>query len=138
MASSGRAATLPVFIRKETSQKRDSFDSFSDMSASFGALDYVDKEKPNGAESFGALSLGDVGGLLPDYKESDYSDPSSGSSSASSAGSPTRTHTPAPPAADDEIEISSLHRTSVYITPPEPAHVHDVPPPLPVDAADMV
>ncbi|KAJ7742949.1 pheromone B alpha 1 receptor [Mycena maculata] len=136
MSSSGRG-TLPVFIRKETAQKRDSFDSFSDMSASFGALDYVDKEKTlSGAASFGALSLGDVGGVLADYKESDPSEPSSGSSSASSAGSPTRTHTPSPDA--DEIEISSLHRTSVFISPPEPAHIPDVPIPAHGDAADIV
>ncbi|KAJ6600325.1 pheromone B alpha 1 receptor [Mycena vulgaris] len=142
MSSSGRG-TLPVFIRKETAQKRDSFDSFSDtdMSASFGALSYVDKEKSlNGAASFGALSLGDVGGLLPDYKEEDYSSPSS--SSGSSAGSPTRPTTPVAPAADDDIEVSSLHRASVYLSPPEPAHhaprhVPDVPM-VPVDAADIV
>ncbi|KAJ7477959.1 pheromone B alpha 1 receptor, partial [Mycena galericulata] len=97
LSSSGQSRTVPVFIRKETSQKRDSFDSFSDMSASynvsasFGALDYADKEK-----SLGALSLGDVGGLLPDYKESDYSsDSAAPSSGSSSAGSPTRPHTPA-------------------------------------------
>ncbi|KAJ7636804.1 pheromone B alpha 1 receptor, partial [Roridomyces roridus] len=76
MSSGG--ATLPVFIRKETAQKRDSFDSFSDMSASYGALDYdrtVDKEK-----SLGALSLGDMAGILPDYKDSDFSCPESPSS----------------------------------------------------------
>ncbi|KAJ7691152.1 pheromone A receptor-domain-containing protein [Mycena rosella] len=139
--TSSAPGALPVFIRKETSQKRDSFDSFSDMSASFGALDYVDKEKSlHGAASFGALSLGDVSGMLPDYKEEDYSDPSSGSSSASSAGTPSRTHTPTPPAAEDEIEISSLHRSSVYIAPPAPAHIASSPAePLPIhDAADIV
>ncbi|KAJ7628273.1 pheromone B alpha 1 receptor, partial [Mycena polygramma] len=82
MASSrhGASATLPVFIRKETAQKRDSFDSFSDLdssvSQSYGTLDYADADRekgPVGGASFGQLSLGDVGGLLPDYKESGYS-----------------------------------------------------------------
>ncbi|KAJ7622027.1 pheromone B alpha 1 receptor [Roridomyces roridus] len=91
MSSTGRSATLPVFIRKETSQKRDSLDSVSDLSASYGALDY------NTDKSVGALSLGDIEGVVPDYKESDYSSPeSSSSSSGSSAGSPTRIHTPEP------------------------------------------
>ncbi|KAJ7643171.1 pheromone B alpha 1 receptor [Mycena polygramma] len=159
MSSSGRgASTLPVFIRKETAQKRDSFDSFSDtdMSASYGALDY-DKEK-----SFGALSLtmGDVGGMLPDYKESDYST-SSPTDSASSTGSPISSDaassrpaspSPAPSHAHDEdadIEVSSLHRASVYdstLAPPEAARTHtrrvaDVPMPAldtGRDVADIV
>ncbi|KAJ7749701.1 pheromone B alpha 1 receptor, partial [Mycena metata] len=95
MNSQGRSATLPVFIRKDTTQKRDSFDSVSDMSASYGALDYVDKEKSlsGGNDSFGAISLGDVGGMLPDYKKSDYSSAPTSGSSSSSGGS--RPHTPA-------------------------------------------
>ncbi|KAJ6617170.1 pheromone A receptor-domain-containing protein [Mycena sp. CBHHK59/15] len=145
MSSSGRGATLPVFIKKETAQKRDSFDSFSDMSTSFGALDYVDKEKTlNNSASFGALSIGDVSGMLPDYKESDYSDPpTSGSSSSSSVGSRSRAHTPTPPTPtthdDSDIEVSSLHRASVYVvSPPEPAHIGDAPR-HPIDASsDMV
>ncbi|KAJ6501198.1 pheromone B alpha 1 receptor, partial [Mycena vitilis] len=69
MASSrhGASATLPVFIRKETAQKRDSFDSFSDLDSSvsqlYGALDYGDADKEKGlacGASFGQLSVGDV------------------------------------------------------------------------------
>ncbi|KAJ6589756.1 pheromone A receptor-domain-containing protein [Mycena capillaripes] len=112
MASSGRNATLPVFIRKDTTQKRDSFDSFASPSASFGALDYVDKERSlSGATSFGEL---------PDFKEHEFSDPEAASSSgASSAGD----------GEDNEIEISSLHRASVHgaLAPPAPAHTPDVP-----------
>ncbi|KAJ7020815.1 pheromone A receptor-domain-containing protein [Mycena alexandri] len=133
MNSHGRTATLPVFIRKETAQKRDSFDSFSDMSASFGALDYVDKEKSltgtGPTASFGAISLGDVGGMLPTTRRA--------------------TIPPTPPPDHrrrDEIEISSLHRSSAYIVPPEPAHTRtgaapDVPLPIhphATDAADIV
>ncbi|KAF8145345.1 pheromone B alpha 1 receptor [Mycena galopus ATCC 62051] len=135
--SAGRGGTIPVFIRKNTTQKRDSFDSFS--SASVRNLTYQDKEKSlAGAASFGALSFGDVPGVLPDYKESDLSDPSSGSSSASSAGGPTRAHTPVPPSGDDAIEISSLHRASVYtISTPQLTHTRptpDVPLPAHTDA----
>ncbi|KAJ7278844.1 pheromone B alpha 1 receptor [Mycena rebaudengoi] len=132
---SSRPGAMPVFIRKETARKHDSFDSFSDMSASFGALDYVDKEKTlNTTGSFGTLSLNDVGGLLPDYKETSLSEPepSSSSSSGSSTGPPSRSSTPVPPQHDD-IEISSLHRSSVYVSPPEPAHTTS-----PRNPADMV
>ncbi|KAF7344883.1 Pheromone B alpha 1 receptor [Mycena venus] len=128
MSSTGRGgATLPVFIRKDTTQKRDSFDSFSDMTASFAGLDY---DASKGDKSFGQLSLGDGDGVLPDYKESDYSDPEkTDSSSASSVGG-----------GEDDIEISSLHRASVHTTlapvvaVPEPAHTRSTPD-VPVPAA---
>jgi hypothetical protein len=112
------------------------------MSASYGGispLEYdADKARVLGEgeydpEKAGSLTLGDVSGMLPDYKESDYSSsaPSSDTESVHSAG--------------EEIEVSSLHRASVHITlsPPEPAHVRrasasaDVPMPV-VDAADIV
>ncbi|KAJ7930464.1 hypothetical protein B0H13DRAFT_2309424 [Mycena leptocephala] len=135
--SLSRGATLPVFIRKDTTQKRDSFDSFSDMSASYGGispLEYEDKEKALtlGDGDARVLSLGDVSDMLPDCNESDYSSsaPSSDTESVHSA--------------REEIEVSSLHRASVHITlsPPEPAHVRrssvpDGPMPV-VDAADIV
>ncbi|KAJ6457135.1 pheromone B alpha 1 receptor, partial [Mycena vitilis] len=106
MASSrhGASATLPVFIRKETTQKRDSFDSFSDLdssvSRSYGALDYVDadadcdKEKGLvGGASFGQLSVGDVSSR------------------------------PATPAHDEEIGVRSLHRAG-SLASPEAARTH--------------
>ncbi|KAJ7436617.1 pheromone A receptor-domain-containing protein [Mycena latifolia] len=163
--AAGLASTLPVFIRKETSQKRDarsraSFDSdtsFSDVSASFAGLSYVDGEKSFGGDSafdkdksFGALTLNDVGGLLPTLPmhavhavPPEYSSPTSlsppssfpssdasSSSSSSDAGSPSRPQTPVEADADaEEIEVSSLHRASVYHAPippaPAPAHVRD-------------
>jgi hypothetical protein len=55
--SSSRGATLPVFIRKDTTQKRDSFDSFSDMSASYGGISPLEYD---GGEKAGTLTLGDV------------------------------------------------------------------------------
>ncbi|KAJ7883809.1 pheromone A receptor-domain-containing protein [Mycena leptocephala] len=143
--SCGASATLPVFIRKDTTQKRDSFDSFSDMSASYGGispLEYdAEKTRMLGAgEHDGGekLTLGDVSGMLPDYKVSDYS--SSASSLVSSA---SDTESVGGEQGEAEIEVSSLHRASVHIpTPPEPAHARrssgpDVPMPV-VDAADIV
>ncbi|KAF7358525.1 hypothetical protein MVEN_00903400 [Mycena venus] len=96
MSSTGRGdATLPIFIRKDTAQKRDSFDSFSDMTASFVGLDY---NAPKADKSFGTLSL-------PNYREGDkdYSDLEKTESS------------------DDEIEVPSLHRASVHMPVPTPA-----------------
>ncbi|KAJ6498392.1 pheromone A receptor-domain-containing protein [Mycena vitilis] len=170
-SSAGRNPTLPVFIRKETAQKRDrdSFDSFSDLSATdvsrsygVGVLDYADAEKgveyadaEKGGEYADAekgltLSLGDVGGMVPDYKEGDYSASSDGSSPISSPTSPTSTDSPtdspstttdsdsdssrpatpahaheaedahAHEAEEDDIEVSSL-RASVYLAPPPPS-----------------
>ncbi|KAJ6458070.1 putative pheromone receptor [Mycena vitilis] len=112
MASSrhGASATLPVFIRKETAQKRDSFDSFSDLdssvSKSYGALDYVDADKEKGlvrGASFGQLSVGDVD-----------SRPATPSHAAHEA-------------RQEEIEVSSLHHASVCggsLASPEAARTH--------------
>ncbi|KAJ7853001.1 hypothetical protein B0H13DRAFT_2359232 [Mycena leptocephala] len=135
-SSSSQGTTLPVFIRKDTTQKRYLFDSFSDMSASYGGISPLEYD----AEK--AQTLGDVSGMSPDYKESGYS---SFPSSASSAPSDTESiHS-----AGEEIEVSPLRCASVHIpptttlTPPEPAHTHvrrasaDVPMPD-MDAADIV
>ncbi|KAF8875929.1 hypothetical protein BD779DRAFT_1562143 [Infundibulicybe gibba] len=49
MKSTGRGATLPVFIQHETVCKHNSLDSLSDMMASFadvGGAIGVQKEKP--------------------------------------------------------------------------------------------
>ncbi|KAJ7643158.1 hypothetical protein DFH06DRAFT_1477337 [Mycena polygramma] len=128
----GRNATLPAFIRKETAQKRDSFDSFSDLSASYGALDYADGDKEKEKEKGGSsLTMGDVGGMLPDYKESDYSTSPTSTDSTPSTGSPissdaapSRPVSPSSPSPSpspshaqedtEDIEVSSLHRASVY------------------------
>ncbi|KAJ7931933.1 hypothetical protein B0H13DRAFT_2651123 [Mycena leptocephala] len=117
--SQGASATLPVFIRKDTIQKRDSFDSFSDMPAlyrSISPLEYEDKEKvlTLGEGDAHALSLADVGGMLPDYNDYSSSAPSSSSDMDSVGGE----------GEEADIEVSSLHRTSVHIPSLlEPAHV---------------
>jgi hypothetical protein len=110
------------------------------MSASYGGISRLEYD----VEKVGTLTLGDVSGMLPDYRGSDCcsSAPSSVSSSdtESVGGEEER-----------EIEVSSLHRVSVHIpipttlAPPEPAHTHirrasaDVPMPVSVvDAADII
>jgi hypothetical protein len=112
------------------------------MSALYGSispLEYEDKEKvlTLGKGDAHALSLVDVGGMLPDYEVSDYSSSPSSSSASSSPSSDTES------VGGEEIEVSTLHRASVHIsTAPESAHVRrssvpDVPMPV-VDAADIV
>ncbi|KAJ7819152.1 pheromone A receptor-domain-containing protein [Mycena leptocephala] len=127
----------PVFIRKETTQKRESFDS------SYGGISPLECEDKENALTLGdgdarALTLGDVSGMLPDDKESDYSSPPSSASSASS-------DTESMGGEEAEIEVSSLHCLSVHIPTtlslPDLAPVRrasaDVPMPV-VDAADIV
>jgi hypothetical protein len=85
--------------------------------------------------------LGDVSGILLDYKVSDY--PSSLSSSSSASSSALSDTESVGEEEEGEIEVSSLHRASVHIPiPPEPAHMRrssalDGPMPV-VDAADIV
>ncbi|KAJ7840631.1 pheromone A receptor-domain-containing protein [Mycena leptocephala] len=127
--SSSRGATLPVFIRKDTPRKRDSFDS-SNMSASYGGVSPL--------EDTHALTLGDMSGMTTNYKESDYS------SSAPSEGSDSDSESSVHGGDVEEIEVSSLHRASVHIpttlSVSEPAHTRSSVPdcPMPVDAADIV
>ncbi|KAJ7823915.1 hypothetical protein B0H13DRAFT_2375795 [Mycena leptocephala] len=78
--SSSRGATIPVFIRKDTTPKRESFDSFSDMSASYGGVSLLEydakKARALAAGEYDGgeeLMLGDVSAMLLDYEESDYS-----------------------------------------------------------------
>ncbi|KAJ7861348.1 pheromone A receptor-domain-containing protein [Mycena leptocephala] len=153
-SSRGASATLPVFIRKDTTQKRDSFDSFcdTDLSASYGGispLDYdVEKALAFGEDGAGrekgTLMLGDVSGMLPEYKVGDYS-----SSPTSSSASSDTESVGGKGEEEAEIEVLYLHRASVHIpipttlAPAEPAHMHiqrasaDVPV-LVVDTADIV
>ncbi|KAJ7869827.1 pheromone A receptor-domain-containing protein [Mycena leptocephala] len=109
---SSHGATLPIFVLKDTTQKRDLFDSFSNMSASYRGISPLenDAEKVLAFGEDGAgrekgtltLTLSDVSGMLPDYKASDYSS----SPTSSSVLSDTETvHS-----AGEEIEVSFLHR----------------------------
>lgn len=139
---SSTGAGPAVFVDRHTLRKRDSLDSFSDMSASFADVGGVLDEKTEKPEtpipriSYEGLALADVAGTLADYKESPYSPtPSSGSSSASSISDLTK-----PEAAvtrpDSCIEISSVRHVSVVecpdaLTIPEPTaprHLSDASP----------
>ncbi|KAJ7189820.1 putative pheromone receptor [Mycena pura] len=133
-SATSKANTLPVFIRKETARKRDSIGSFS--SDGLDSLSYIEKEKSFAGTdsyigtkaSFGALSLSDVGGLLPEYK-STLSSPVESESESSGASS----------VGEDDIEVSSLHRAS--IVPPPAAHTrapHASHPDIPVPPNDIV
>ncbi|TFK32933.1 pheromone A receptor-domain-containing protein [Crucibulum laeve] len=132
---------LPINVHREFLQKRDSLDSFTDVSVSFADVgnSLNEKEKPFSPDaSFGALTLTDVGGTLADYDSSPYSPaPSSGSSSASSISYPEPAVTRPDSVAD--IEISSVRHASVSLAPatiisaaqraldaPVPRHSHDI------------
>jgi hypothetical protein len=124
LSSWGASTTLSVLIRKDTTQKRDSFDCFSDMSALYGSispLEYEDKEKvlTLGHGDAHALTLDDVSGMLPDYKESDHS---SFSLSSASSASDTESVGGEEEVGEEEgeIEVSSLHRASVGVQIPIP------------------
>ncbi|KAJ7842308.1 pheromone A receptor-domain-containing protein [Mycena leptocephala] len=118
LSSSGRA-TLPVLIRKDTTQKRDSFDSFSDMVVS--PLEYDTDE-------VGTLTLGDVSGMLPDYEESNCSS-SPSSASSDSASLVSSIHGEKEEGKEEaEIAVSSLHCASPACTRPVSVQ----------DAADIV
>ncbi|KAJ2926475.1 hypothetical protein H1R20_g10616, partial [Candolleomyces eurysporus] len=86
----------PVFVHSEMLSRHRSIDSFTNVSVSFqdagGLLD--EKEKGFSPDaSFGALSMSDISGTLPDYSSDKVSaPPSSGSSSGSS--SPTLSRQP--------------------------------------------
>ncbi|GLB44322.1 putative pheromone receptor [Lyophyllum shimeji] len=131
MTSTGRGATLPVFVERHTVRKHDELDSISDMSVSIadvgGFLDEKN-EKPQSLTvqvSYDGMGLSDVGGTLADYSDSPYSPtPSSGASSASSIAEPTAAVTRPD---SNCIEISSVRHLDVGECPdalsiPEPTH----------------
>ncbi|EEB91364.1 hypothetical protein MPER_10282 [Moniliophthora perniciosa FA553] len=141
---SSNGNSLPVFVRRETSSKRDSLDSFTDVSVASSGKNFNEKSFDAGT-SFGALSLADVGGALADTKPDPYAPSSAGSSSGSSSVLASPTDTLAPPPfshnrdskaeSELDIEISSLRYS---ITPPEAVHVADSTPSPNAGRADMV
>lgn len=84
MTSSSFRGTMPVFISKETTSKRDSYASFSTN-----------------------LSLGDVGGTLDDVKEPASPSSSNGSSRNSFDEKPTSLNSPQPLAHPEPVHTSS-------------------------------
>ncbi|KAJ7870713.1 hypothetical protein B0H13DRAFT_2350270 [Mycena leptocephala] len=100
-SSRGASATLPVFIRKDTTQKRDSFDSFSDMSASYGGISPLEYDAEKARVLGGGREI-----ILPPRR---------------------RRIRRAWVGKKAEVEVSSLHPASVHVpTPPEPAHTRPV------------
>jgi hypothetical protein len=104
------------------------------MSASYGGISLLEYDTEKvcmlGADEYDGgekLTLGDVSGMLPDYKVSDYSS-SPTSSSASS-------DTESVGGEEGEAEIvSPLHRASIHI----PVPTTTTPPRLVRDASDTV
>jgi hypothetical protein len=81
------------------------------MSASYGGTSPLDYD----AEEAGTLTLGDVSGILPDHKVSDYSS----SPSSDSASSVSSVHGEKEEGKEEaEIAVSSLHCASVHIPVP--------------------
>ena len=119
--------TLPVFVKRDVLRKHDSFDTLSDMSASFIDVEGVmlsEKGVRGGVppairvETVGyeGMVLPDVGGVLADYKPGPYSPaPSSGSSSVSSVMSLPETAQPPALARPDSsiVEVSPVQSSPV-------------------------
>ncbi|GAW04845.1 pheromone receptor [Lentinula edodes] len=115
-SSAAPSGSLPVFVHRKVSRQRDSLDSFTDVSGVGTSF----KEKSfNGASSYGAMSLADVGGALSDLEPS-----------------PTDTIAPTlPPRAvtrdeddhDLRIEISSIRHLSVMSIPAVESTASDIP-----------
>ncbi|KAG7085964.1 hypothetical protein E1B28_003489 [Marasmius oreades] len=111
MTSSSNSTTMPVFVRRETHRKRDSLESFTDVaSVRSEGRDFREKQFD---QSFGTLSLSDVGGTLADTQ-------SCPSSPASSFGSASCIESQYDKDEQPDIEISSLRYS---IAPPEAAHL---------------
>jgi pheromone a factor receptor len=94
VSSTGKIRPVPpVHIHTDMLSRR-SLDSFTNISVSFNDAGNLLDEKEKGFSpdaSFGALSMNEISGTVPDYNSDSLSSPSSGSSSASSsASSPSR------------------------------------------------
>ncbi|KAJ7816989.1 hypothetical protein B0H13DRAFT_2459161 [Mycena leptocephala] len=119
-----RIRNPPVFIRKDTTQKWESFDSFPNMSASYGGISTLeyDAEKT-------WLWASIMRARVSDYSSS----PSSSSSVSSSISSDTES---VGGEQEGEIEVSSLHRVSVHIPTTlsisKPAHTWSSGPDVPM------
>nr|AGG68689.2 putative pheromone receptor [Flammulina velutipes]QHW03269.1 putative pheromone receptor protein isoform s3 [Flammulina filiformis] len=111
-SSNSNANSLPVFVKKQVSRKRDSIESFTDMSLSQSS-EMMKEKSFAGDISFDTLSFADVGGALEDSK--DFPEPPSTSSISHSTMIPQ----PHPSEQLDlDIEISSIRNS---IVPPPPA-----------------
>jgi len=130
IGSSGKIRPiLPVFVHKEMLQRHDSMDSFSNMSigdvsgalANNGPLSPTDPEKKLDCYpdlSYGALSS--VGGTQVNTDSLRLSSFPSSAASLNSMASSITYPTPARSRQDSGIEVSSVHRDSIYAGPNQP------------------
>nr|AGG68691.2 putative pheromone receptor [Flammulina velutipes]QHW03268.1 putative pheromone receptor protein isoform s5 [Flammulina filiformis] len=117
--SSDNTNSIPVFTKKQSRRKRDSLESFTDMSLSQSS---EMKEKSfNGASSFGAFSFADVGGALEENNKDIPESPSTSSVSHDTV--IPHLH----PSEQLDIEISSI-RHSLIVPPPthDPKSPHEM------------
>ncbi|KAG6839829.1 hypothetical protein C0991_011256 [Blastosporella zonata] len=129
LTSTSGKATIPAFVERKVIRKRDSMDSFTDVSASF-STSYDEKEKKDEdhslvpAISYDDMKIADIGGTLADYNDSTISPTPSSGSSASSLSDVPRPDS-------SIIEISSVRSLDVAassdVSLPEPSH-HTSPP----------
>lgn len=123
--------TIPVFVRRG---RRDSFDSFSDLTSITDSGAFNNEKAFVPSTSFGGLSLADVGGTLGDYKADEPYTPSSPSTSSSSSLPSPATKSPQslPESAvarpEPVLDISTVRRSTSFSTKsptspsvPEPA-----------------
>ncbi|KAF5381864.1 hypothetical protein D9757_008343 [Collybiopsis confluens] len=119
--STGHNGTIPVFVQKKVSRRRDSLDSFTDVSG----ISYKDEKTMsssfNGELSYGAISLADVGGALAELE------PSPTETIAPTLPSPEKSKLESFDDEDDglRIEISSVRSSTILVQPPQPAIMSD-------------
>jgi pheromone a factor receptor len=155
MSTTDTSGSLPVYVRSEVLRKKNSLDSFSDMSVGLndvgGALksekdsDGQDEKGCMPAPAYESIQLPDLGGVLADYDPRSSSPLSSGSSSSgvrSSIEPPQPAHIRPP---SSMIEISSLRCISYFDSNvlPEasfvaPRHPIDTPSSVPRGSIDIV
>jgi len=153
VSTNGSTGSLPVHIHSDILRKKDSIDSFSNMSVSLndvgGALSGKDLESQNEKHcipvlAYESIQLPDLGGILSDRSISPA--PSSGSSSSSNINSPIEPPQPIHTRPTSTmIEISSIRRPSYVgsfvVTEPSlvaPRHPIDAPCSVPRGSIDIV
>jgi len=125
VSTSGKVRPIiPLFVHQEMLQRRDSLDSYNNLS--IGDVGGVLNEKSSDFEkrdfcpdlSYGELSIADVGGTLADIKDDSVSSltvPTSSAASSITYPRPTVTRQNS----RDGIEVSSARRGSAHIESPE-------------------
>jgi pheromone a factor receptor len=122
MGSSGKVRPeLPLFVHQEMLQRRDSMDSFSNMSIADVGDTLKEKSDPEKQDFYPTMSYGGLS--IPELGKKGTSLSSASSQTLSAASSityptPARTRVDSRP---DAIEISSVQRDSSYSEPTDPS-----------------